>query len=353
MVDLPHSADVCPGPVHAPDVESSRLGHASGIMRGMTHPKRAPNALRRLVLLLVLALCASACAAASLPHPMIGHAATEIAAEYVGGEGPRTLKGALGKVVVLDFWATWCGPCQQSFPAYARIADEFHGDVVVIGVSVDDPEDVTKEKILAFAAKAHAAFPILWDKDGSAAAIYGGRLHLPSTFILDRSGTVRRLHQGYGPYHAATVAREVKELLAEATPGPALSALSVWAPHPLSCESESKPEVVEPLRRSSLARCKDDACRKKLERLFACNLCRLASCCAEMQACSPDAFPPASTARAQAAACACHEEARLRGHADAEGRCGPPNDLSRADAACAAAHCADACTNEKPIGGPP
>jgi thiol-disulfide isomerase/thioredoxin len=315
----------------------------SGIMRGMTQPKRAPSAFRSLVLLFALALCATACVAASLPHPMIGHTATEISAEYVGGEGPRTLKEALGKVVVLDFWATWCKPCKDSFPAYARLAEEFHGDVVVIGVNVDDPEGGTKEKILAFAAQAHATFPIVWDKDGSTAAVYAGANHLPSTFVIDRSGTVRHLHQGYGPFHPATVAREVKELLAEANSAPGLAALSVWSPDPLSCEI--KPDLVK----RAQAECKDAACRKN-RRYAACAQCLLASCCAEEQACIPNAFPPASAARADAAPCHCRVTARFFGHRDAEIRCAPPTDVSRAEATCAAAHCADACAYE--IGGP-
>ena len=315
---------------------------ASGIMRGMTNPKRARSAL---VFLFLLAFLAAACGAASLPHPMIGHTAADISAEYIGGKGPRTLKEALGKVVVLDFWATWCNPCKASFPAYARMAEEFRGDVVVIGVSVDDPEGVTKEKLLAFAAQAHATFPILWDKDGSTAAVYAGAKHLPSTFVIDRSGTVRHLHQGYGSAYPATIAREVKELLAEVTSAPALAAISVWKPEVFSCETE-----IGPLAKRARADCKDDACRKD-KRVATCAQCLLTSCCAEEQVCFADAYPPASASRADAASCHCRAMARLFAHRDAETRCAQPNDFSRAEATCAAAHCADACAYE--VGGPP
>jgi peroxiredoxin len=285
---------------------------------------------------------------------MIGHTATDVSAEYIGGEGPRSVKEALGKVVVVDFWGTWCKPCQESFPEYAKIASDFRGDVVVLGIAIDDPEDMTKEKILSFARQAHADFPILWDKDGSTAALWGGARHLPvpSTFVIDRTGTVRHLHQGYTPFHASTIRREVKELLAEPTPPPALAAISVWAPPSAAPSCEVKPEHVARYRSDARSRCRDEACRTKVEREIACNLCVLASCCAEQKACSSEAFPPNSTGRTEAAVCHCRAEARQRGHADADARCGLANDVSRAEAACLATHCADVCAN-KESGGPP
>ena len=128
-------------------------------------------------------------------------------AELLAGDGPRSLKEARGKVVVLDFWATWCGPCKLSFPFLAQIADDFRSDVVVFGVSVD--AEATKEQILTFAAEGHAKFPILWDRDGSTAAVYDGN-KLPSTFVLDWTGAVRHYHNGFGKAHAATIRREIR-----------------------------------------------------------------------------------------------------------------------------------------------
>ena len=58
---------------------------------------------------------------------LVGSAAPEIAAEAVTGEGPATLADASGKVVILDFWATYCAPCKKSFPKYQELVDQFGG----------------------------------------------------------------------------------------------------------------------------------------------------------------------------------------------------------------------------------
>src|SRR5262245_12255473 len=78
-------------------------------------------------------------------HPLIGKAAPELTAEAVSGDGPKNLKTAQGKVVILDFWGTFCEPCKKSFPKYQEIVDQFPGDVAVIAVSVDEPDNVKKE----------------------------------------------------------------------------------------------------------------------------------------------------------------------------------------------------------------
>jgi len=110
-----------------------------------------------------------------------------------------------GKVVVLNFWATWCGPCKASFPKYQKLVERFPNDLAVLAVSVDDPETVTNEKILAFARENHARFSILWDKDHSTGATYHVPAGLPSAFIIDRSGIVRHLRAGLDPRIAAEV----------------------------------------------------------------------------------------------------------------------------------------------------
>jgi cytochrome c biogenesis protein CcmG/thiol:disulfide interchange protein DsbE len=189
----------------------TRANHAtiaalSGIMRGMTKPYA-------LAALALLSLFTAACGAPAQLHPLIGKPAPEISAEPIGGEGPTRIKAALGKVVILDFWATSCVPCKKSFPAYQEIVDEFPGRVAVIAVSVNEADNTTKSQLLAFASEVHAKFAIVWDKDGSVATRYGGSLSLPSAFVIDQAGAVRHLHLGYVPGYGAALAREVKALL--------------------------------------------------------------------------------------------------------------------------------------------
>jgi peroxiredoxin len=152
--------------------------------------------------------------ASGAKHPLIGAAAPELGSEAVSGEGPKTLKEAQGKVVILDFWGTFCEPCKKSFPKYQEIVDQFPGEVTVIAVSVDEPDSTKKEQLTAFATENHAKFAIVWDKDHSAAEKYGMRsLTMPSSFIVDKTGTVRHLHVGFKDGEEAKVAEEVKALM--------------------------------------------------------------------------------------------------------------------------------------------
>jgi thiol-disulfide isomerase/thioredoxin len=147
-------------------------------------------------------------------HPLVGKPAPEIIAEPLGGEGPTTLKAARGKVVIVELWATWCGPCKQTFPKYQEIADRYPRDVVVLAVAVDDPEHTTRDKILAVAKGRGVRFPILWDTNLRMEARYTMPSALPTTFVIDRGGTVRRVIVGYGK----TVGAEVEALVGAPLP---------------------------------------------------------------------------------------------------------------------------------------
>jgi cytochrome c biogenesis protein CcmG, thiol:disulfide interchange protein DsbE len=152
--------------------------------------------------------------ASSKGHPLLGKQAPEVDAEVVGGVGPKTLAAARGKVVILDFWGTYCGPCKQSFPKYQEIVDRYAGDVAVLAVSIDDPEQVQKDQLVAFANETHAKFAITWDKGHKAAKTYGlDALTMPTSFVIDKSGTVRHLHVGFKPGEEMKINDEVKALL--------------------------------------------------------------------------------------------------------------------------------------------
>ncbi|MGK4005701.1 TlpA disulfide reductase family protein [Sorangium sp. So ce1036] len=181
---------------------------------------------------IVAALCASlalspaagcgGAAAPPAPTPapaegggLIGAAAPALSAEVVTGEGPSTLEEARGKVVIVDFWATYCGPCRRSFPQYQEIADRFGGEVAVIAVSLDAPEDASKEDIAAFADEARVRFKILWDRDESTAKRYRPP-RMPTAYVIDQGGIVRHVHAGYERGEEEELAREIEALLAAA-----------------------------------------------------------------------------------------------------------------------------------------
>jgi peroxiredoxin len=93
-----------------------------------------------------------------------------------------------GKVVVLDFWATWCGPCRSEIPGYVKLQEKYKAKgLVIIGVSLDqEGPDVVKK----FMADFHLNYQIVMGDDDVVQA-FGGVDEIPTTFIIDREGRIR------------------------------------------------------------------------------------------------------------------------------------------------------------------
>ena len=170
-----------------------------------------------------LALSAVACGgpgaadASSQSGGLVGQPAPDFTAEVIGGDGPKTLKEGQGKVVILDFWGTFCEPCKKSFPKYQEIVDQFPGEVAVLAVAVDEPDNTSKEKLLQFAKDNHAKFAIVWDKDPDGREEVQPADTMPSSYIIDKAGVVRHVHVGFKDGDDAKVAQEVKALLGQVT----------------------------------------------------------------------------------------------------------------------------------------
>ena len=141
-----------------------------------------------------------------------GSAAKELQAEYVTGDGPKTIAEAKGKVVIVDFWATYCDPCRKSFPKYQELVDQFGGDLAVIAVSVDEPGDVSIDKIKEFAKETNVKFAVVWDKEHLTSKDYNPT-KMPTSFVLDKEGNIRHTHAGYESGEEDKIAEEVKALL--------------------------------------------------------------------------------------------------------------------------------------------
>ena len=140
--------------------------------------------------------------------------APEITAEFVTGEGPKTLAEAKGKVVIVDFWATYCDPCKKSFPKYQELVDQFGGDLAVIAVSVDEPGDVSEDKLKEFASETGVKFPIVWDKEHKTADLYKPP-NMPTSYVVDKEGNIRHVHAKYEAGEEAKIADEVRALLGQ------------------------------------------------------------------------------------------------------------------------------------------
>lgn len=164
----------------------------------------------------LLAVAVAGCAAGRptlVASPLLGKP-LELAAPDLSGREVR-LGDAQGKVRVVDFWATWCDPCRDQLPVLEVLARAHAADgLLVYGVAVDED----RAQVEAFLAATPLGFPVLWDKGG---VRHGERLdvqRLPTTFLVDRAGLVRYVHQGYEPGNAEALTREVKALLGEPAP---------------------------------------------------------------------------------------------------------------------------------------
>lgn len=142
---------------------------------------------------------------------LIGKPAPDFSAESISGEGPTSLKDAKGSVVILDFWATYCGPCKKSFPKYQALVEQFGGEVNVLAVSVDEV-DTGKDQITEFAKTTGVKFAVVWDKEQKAVKLYSPPT-MPTSFVIDKDGVVRYVHSGYKDGEEDKIAEEVKALL--------------------------------------------------------------------------------------------------------------------------------------------
>lgn len=94
-----------------------------------------------------------------------------------------------GKVVILNFWASWCPPCKAEMPEFNKMNDELKEskDVILLTINLTDGQRETKEKALKFLKENNYYFPVLFDEDGIAAGIFGIQ-SIPTTAIIDKEG---------------------------------------------------------------------------------------------------------------------------------------------------------------------
>jgi thiol-disulfide isomerase/thioredoxin len=109
-------------------------------------------------------------------------------------DGQEVTKESLkGKVVVVDFWATWCGPCVQEIPGYIALQKKYAAQgVVIVGVSVDRG---SPDKVKQFAQKRGMNYPVGIDA-GELVEQFGGIEAIPTTFLIDRAGNIRHRKVG-------------------------------------------------------------------------------------------------------------------------------------------------------------
>ena len=166
------------------------------------------NAAR--VRILCLALCAALALGASAPAPAVAPAsiAPDFTLHSLNGPNLR-LQEQRGRVVMINFWATWCGPCRQEMPHLNSLYQKYKASgFVLLGVNVDDDT----RNAAAVAAKLGVTFPVLLDTDKQVSRRYD-LATMPSTVLIDRDGNVRYVHRGYLAGYEDTYDRQILELL--------------------------------------------------------------------------------------------------------------------------------------------
>lgn len=144
---------------------------------------------------------------------MINEKAPPIALNNLKGRAV-TLESLKGKVVFVDFWASWCGPCKLEFPEINRFMSKQTGkDVVVLAVSVDKDRSHAEE-FLSKIPNLSGNIIVVLDADSKVVASYNARM-MPTSFIIDKSGVVRYIHFGYNETDPAKWASEIDGLLKE------------------------------------------------------------------------------------------------------------------------------------------
>ncbi len=143
-------------------------------------------------------------------HELLENVGPAFSAESVNGKGNVALESLRGKVVVVDFWATWCEPCRKSFPKLEDLRVKYEASgLVIVGVSEDDEDGGAVKQ---FAQTYGTKFPLVWDKEKSIAAKWHPP-NMPSSFVLDKKGVVRFVHLGYHDGEEKEIEQEVKSLL--------------------------------------------------------------------------------------------------------------------------------------------
>ena len=124
---------------------------------------------------------------------LVGKPALSFALRHPDGK-EVTLADFTGKVVILNFWATWCPPCVKEIPHFIALYEEYKAQgVEMVGISVDrEGVDVVK----SFVQGHQVNYPILMS-DGKVLPAYGGILSIPTTFVIDKEGEIRKQYVGY------------------------------------------------------------------------------------------------------------------------------------------------------------
>jgi len=170
-------------------------------MNARTHPA---------IVLLALAAFSVVATGISAALPAVGVVAPDFASKSDSGRNVR-LSELRGQVVLINFWASWCGPCRQELPLLNKMYGQYRAaGFMLLAVNVDD----NRKDADAMLKRLDLRLPILFDVSKNVAKLYGVDT-MPATLLIDRDGRVRYVHRGYYSGYEQKYERQVRELLKE------------------------------------------------------------------------------------------------------------------------------------------
>jgi peroxiredoxin len=166
--------------------------------------------MRKAIFVATLALSALVLQSASAVAVTKQGPATNFTLKSASGENIR-LSEYRGQVVLINFWASWCGPCRQEMPHLDAIHQKYEAlGFTVFGINVEQDRNMA-DKVLR---DIPVTFPILFDEQNLVSQIYDVDA-MPATVLVDRDGEIRYMHRGYKPGYELEYEKQIKSLIRE------------------------------------------------------------------------------------------------------------------------------------------
>jgi thiol-disulfide isomerase/thioredoxin len=157
----------------------------------------------------LLVLTGAGWASKGFKRPSLGKPAPAFVLSGLGSRDTVALANLRGKVVLVDFWASWCLPCRQLMPRIAELKGR-HPELEVVAVSVD----ANRDKAVTFLRAVEPSLRAVHDANHAVADAYGVE-RMPSSFLIDKEGKLRFRHDGYAEKDLDAVERQIRLLLEE------------------------------------------------------------------------------------------------------------------------------------------
>jgi peroxiredoxin len=155
--------------------------------------------------------CATSAGSVAHESTAVGAQASDFTLRDLDGRDVH-LSDFVGKVVLVDFWATWCVPCAAELPQLEQLYEQRKGEgFVVLGIAMDGPESVAQVAVLA--RRYNLTFPVLLDQETRVVGVYNPKRIAPMSMLVDKRGIIARVRNGYNAGDEKLIADDVANLL--------------------------------------------------------------------------------------------------------------------------------------------